>query len=128
VLRHDRTDEELLDLVRSLAAKRPNMSLEDLRRLPFITTLYRRFGTPQAAAKRAGVVGWPRREALPVLSKRELREHLRERLAAGEPIGAHDVDRHVRFSMSRIHPRWAVALARLGIRVDTPSRRQAMEA
>jgi hypothetical protein len=113
VLRRDRTDEELLDLVRTIANLRPNMSLDQLRGLPLITTLYRRFGTPEVAARRAGLTGWPKREAFPVFSKKELRAHLLERIRNGQPISAQSVDRHVRFSMTRIHPMWSVAFERL---------------
>jgi len=124
VLRQDRTDEELLDLVRTIAAKQPDMTLDELRRLPFNTTLYRHFGTLEAAAERAGVADWPKRTAFPVLSKKELRAHLRERLDSGQPIRWQDVDRHVRFSMTRIHPRWRIALARLGIVPAAASKRR----
>jgi hypothetical protein len=121
VLRRDRTDDELLDLLRTIAKLRPHMTLDQLRGLPVAATLYRRFGTPDVAARRAGLSAWPKREALPVLLKPELRDLLLERIRKGQPISASNLDRHVRFSMSRIHPVWSVAFKRL--RLGTASTR-----
>jgi hypothetical protein len=123
VLRRDRTDEELLELVRTLARLRPEMTLEQLRELPLSTTLYRRFGTPHAAARRAGVSAWPKREALPALSRAELRAMFLARLASGQPVNARSFDRHVQFSMRRIHPAWSVAFERLRLGEADPPRR-----
>ena len=116
VLRRDRSDDELLDLIRTIAALRPQMTSDQLRSLPFATTLYRRFGTLETAAERAGLTSWPTRKTFPVLSRAQLRMLLRERIRAGRPVAARDFDRHVRFSMSRIHPVWSVALSRLRIK------------
>ena len=116
VLRRDRSDDELLDLIRTIAEIRPQMTSDQLRSLPFATTLYRRFGTLETAAERAGLTSWPTRKTFPVLSRAQLRMLLRERIRAGRPVAARDFDRHVRFSMSRIHPVWSVALSRLRIK------------
>jgi hypothetical protein len=116
---HKRWDNEtLLSEVRKLAVRQPNMTLGELRGTALGAALYARFGGPSAAAKRVGIVGWPVRRARPPMPVDEVRAILRARLQLRKPITRTAIIEEfpeLEYSVTRVHPVWSVALARLGV-------------
>lgn len=57
------SDEALFERLRALAAARPEMTLSELKTQTIGSTLFRRFGSLEEAARRAGLDEWPRRRS-----------------------------------------------------------------
>ena len=94
------------------------MTLKAARDLGITTVVYRRFGTFEAAAQRAGLAGWPIRRAFRVMSRSQVRAELLRRVRTGKPMRRGDVDAddpRLSFAVSRVHPVWSEALAQLGV-------------
>ena len=111
-------DAELLRRVRALAKREPNMTLKELRRIALGALLYVRFGSPEQAAVRAGLRGWPVRQTYPAMPPMQARAALLARLARGKSIARTHVlrdDGHLAHSVSRIDPSWARALRKLRV-------------
>jgi hypothetical protein len=53
------TDEALFAMLRELAVNNPEMTLVELKRQTIGATLFDRFGSPEKAARAAGIVDWP---------------------------------------------------------------------
>jgi hypothetical protein len=80
------TDDELLDKLRRLAVRRPNLTVAELRRLALGGTVAERFGSIEAASRRAGLRRWPVRVMHPVLSRSATIAALRARRRAGKQV------------------------------------------
>jgi hypothetical protein len=114
------TDDELLGRLREVAREQPELTAKALHRTQalLVAAARRRFGAIEAALQRAGLVGWPRRQAQKPLGPEALRRALEARVAAGESIvPAHLMDQAFPLfhSLCRIGPTPTQALARVGV-------------
>jgi hypothetical protein len=125
LLRRELDDDELLAIVAKLAQQYPHMTLVEARRLPIATSLYRRFGGLEVAGERAGQPGWPRRITHPVMPRARVKSALAARLRQDrsiERVAIAKDDPKLEYAVTRIHPVWSVAIARLGVIAARPSR------
>jgi hypothetical protein len=118
VLHRPFDDGELLAALRQLAADRPAMTVTALNELPIATSLYRLYGGPENAARRAGLpASWPVRVHHRMMSRRQVHAALRARLAHGKSLVRADVtadDPRLAAAIVRLYPEWTESLARLG--------------
>jgi hypothetical protein len=130
-IRPDRySDEELLEILRSIHAHHPEMTLSALHLLPpHGNTLRQRFGDLRAAARRVGIRNWPRRVKAPPLSAEETLRRLRARAGSGKSyaplalaLHAPRVLQGVRLHFGRI----SAAVAAAGIVPTLVARRDAL--
>ena len=114
------TREELLALLGSLAARRPDMTLTELHDHRAAAALLREFGSLERAARAAGLRSWPRRLLGPLLARAATLRAIRARRAEGSSIRMSDVDRedhHLVLSAHRHFESWLAAVAAAGIPV-----------
>lgn len=93
------------------------MTVGELNRTAIGCALCHRFGTVDAAMQRAGIFGWPLRRATKPMSPDEVRAILRARRRLGKGIHRAEIKDEfpeLWYSVTRVHPVWSVALARLG--------------
>lgn len=120
-------DDELLDLLRKLARQRPQLTLGELHDHTLAPTLMRRFPSMEAAAKQAGLDGWPHRDVHRPLSKPQTLAALRVRARAGQ--GVHRMalrrdDQRLWLAVNRHFDSVAAALAAARVRSTSPPRRE----
>ena len=83
---------ELLDMLRGLARKAPQMTLAELHDHPAAEAWKRELGSIEDAARAAGLEAWPLRLSGPLMSIEETRAAIRERLRGGLSLTSSDVD------------------------------------
>jgi len=82
-------DGEILDWLRTLAGAKPEMTLFDLDKLgEHAVICRRRWGSYEAAAKAAGIAGWPRRTRAPAMSRTSVLRELRKRAKQALTVAA----------------------------------------
>ena len=85
--------EDLISGLRALRQEKPNMALGELHRHRLAEACIREFGSLEAAARAAGLKGWPLRLLGPPLTKTQTREALRARRRKKLPITVTDLER-----------------------------------
>ncbi len=110
-------DDELLDWLRRLARTRPGMTLFDLDKYgEHAVVCRRRWGSYEAAAAAAGIVGWPVRVRHRAMSRAEVLRVLRKRRADKLPVHLRAVRKSegghaLILSVLRHFPSWGRAIA-----------------
>jgi hypothetical protein len=113
LLRSPYTRDELIEMLRALARRRPQASLRDLWDHRANEAWKREFGSVEAAARAAGLRGWPQRKLRPPLSRKQIGSALRKRYREGRTLQAAAVARehpHLYTSAVRRFGSWRAAL------------------
>jgi hypothetical protein len=85
------TEEELIDILRKLSRKQPDMLLGELGTQSYFATVLRLFGSLEAALERARIRDWPQRARMEAMSRADALEALRQRERAGKSTKAETV-------------------------------------
>lgn len=124
--REDYTRDEVMELLRDLSERAPNVKLADVHSMHGMTAAIRMFGSIENAVKAAGIRGWPKRQLFPIMSPSRATEKLRRRHRAGQPVFAAAVaktDRNLWHSVLTHFSTWNDGLEAAGLTNDSPRKR-----
>jgi hypothetical protein len=79
---------EIVQLLRDLAEREPELTLNEIYKQPFLMPLLRCFGSVDKAIQKAKLKNWPKRVHQPALNRKQIIAAIQERAAAGKPVNA----------------------------------------
>jgi hypothetical protein len=126
--RSHRSRDELLELVRELAARHPKMTLIELYRNKLSAIITSRYGTLSKGLERLGFNDWPIRVLFPAPSKAEVIDQIRQRHRRGAAMTGVAVARddcRLHHAARKHFGTWRKAIEAIGLDavVGRPSRR-----